>query len=66
MSNLHFYILWQVNSFYDMQFKFQWKMHCLKRHVKSIDDIPEHINSSTSIIRTFTNLDMGSNPISPN
>jgi hypothetical protein len=60
MSKLYiFNILWQVTVFYDMQSKFQNKVLLPKKY-----NSPEHMFSSNSRIRTSTNLDKGSLPIS--
>jgi hypothetical protein len=54
------------NLFYAMQFEFQKMLHYLRDTWSPFYNLPEHINSNTSVIRTFTNLDKGSIPIGPN
>jgi hypothetical protein len=54
--------------FYDMESEFQNKVVLPKKTHEEVPlyNFPEHIFGSTSIIRTFTNLDKGSLPISLN
>jgi hypothetical protein len=53
--------------FYDMESEFQNKVVLPKMTCEIPSyNFPEHVFGSNSIIWTFTNLDKGSLPISPN
>jgi hypothetical protein len=64
--NLYFYILRQVNLFYDLQSKFRDKVLFAKETLNPFYNFPEYVYNSNSIIWTFTNLDKGLLPNSSN